>query len=232
LDVRTILRVAREKGLAGVAVTDHGTVAGGLAAREANRDGTFFVIPGAEYATDAGHLLGLFLPAELELPGRGPWRWQEVVAAIRARGGLAFLAHPFKHRHHLPPALLAALDGLETFNARAGHGGNPKANADAAALAARLGLAVSGGSDAHWVGEIGRGYWELPGDEGASTEEKIREMLAQGRGRAGGRPSPLYYETCSQALQAARLKEYRRLPRIMGKLVLSCAGLRAKQRRS
>lgn len=232
LAVRTILRVAREKGLAGVAVTDHGTVAGGLEAAAANDDPSFLVIPGAEYATDAGHILALFLPGDLPLRGQGPLPWREVVAAIRAQGGLAFLAHPFKHRRHLPPDLLEALDGLETFNARASHGGNRQANKEAALLASRLALPVSGGSDAHWAAEVGNGWWEVEADWERPSLEAVREMLRCGKGQAAGRHSPLRYEAGSQVLKALRQGDYWRLPRIAAKFFLSSCGLKVGRRRS
>lgn len=232
LEVETILKVARERGLTGVAITDHGTVAGGVAAAEANDDPSFIVIPGAEYATDAGHILALFLDSDLPLAGQGPLPWQEVVAAVHDRGGLAFLAHPFKHRRDLPQGLLAALDGIETFNARACHAGNRRANEEAALLASKLGLAISGGSDAHWAGEIGRGYWEAQEDLEKPSLDRVREMLAHGKGTVKGRPAPLYYETWSQVLKASRLKDYRRLPRIAAKFLLSYARVSVGRRRS
>ncbi|MHB9146287.1 MAG: PHP domain-containing protein [Symbiobacteriia bacterium] len=108
---REMVRLARERGLNGIAVTDHETVQGGLEARAANDDPCFLVIPGVEYATEYGHVVGLFLERELDgLPvRRHPAEhmrvpFQQVVKAIHAQGGLAVLAHPYQNRLTLPDA--------------------------------------------------------------------------------------------------------------------------------
>lgn len=109
---REMVRLARERGLNGIAVTDHETVQGGLAARTANDDPAFLVIPGVEYATEYGHVVGLFLERELDgLPvRRHPAErmmrvpFQQVVHAVHAQGGLAVLAHPYQNRLTLPDA--------------------------------------------------------------------------------------------------------------------------------
>lgn len=222
LEPDRILKTARQRGLKGVAVCDHQTVAGGLATFKANRDPGFLVIPGAEYATNAGHIQGLFLTRELPIKEQAPW--QEVVEAIHSEGGIAVLAHPQKFRRPLPQELLQALDAMEGFNARAHHSANRQANSDAADLAHRAGLPLSGGSDAHWAGEIGNGYWEVEGVEQLSGAE-FRRLLLQGAGKVGGISTPLVYESMSQTLKALRLRTYGRIPRIAAKCLLAYMGV-------
>ncbi|OKP92017.1 phosphatase [Paenibacillus helianthi] len=65
------VRLAYEKGLAAVAITDHDTVAGVAEALEAGRKCGITVVPGVEISTRAGgkeiHVLGYFMDTEQEL---------------------------------------------------------------------------------------------------------------------------------------------------------------------
>src|SRR5690606_3903975 len=105
-----------------------------------NRDPDFVVIPGAEYATDAGHILALFIAGPISLEAGAGVRdrlpWAETVAAIHEAGGLAVLAHPFQRATRLDPGVLAGIDGIEAFNARTICARNPRAAEQALELAA------------------------------------------------------------------------------------------------
>ncbi|WP_198015926.1 PHP domain-containing protein [Paenibacillus sp. HW567] len=65
------VRLAHEKGLAAVAITDHDTVAGVAEALEAGRKYGITVVPGVEISTRAGgkeiHVLGYYIDTEQEL---------------------------------------------------------------------------------------------------------------------------------------------------------------------
>ncbi|KWX73944.1 PHP domain-containing protein [Paenibacillus jilunlii] len=65
------VRLAYEKGLAAVAITDHDTVAGVAEALEAGRKYGITVVPGVEISTRAGgkeiHVLGYYLDTQQEL---------------------------------------------------------------------------------------------------------------------------------------------------------------------
>lgn len=172
------LKAAKARGLACVAVTDHNTIAGGRAAEAlAAVDPTLpRVIVGAELSTRAGEIIGLYLheeiPPGLSLP--------ETVSRIRAQGGLVYLPHPcdFLRRGTVAGrerALAAACaDVVEVANGRVLA---PWFDAWAKRLALRTGKPGGAGSDAHWVGEVGRTYVEV-------TELPTRETLA-GLLRAG-----------------------------------------------
>ena len=62
----TILRVARKKGLSGVAVTDHNSIKGGLMTLKMNTDKNFHVIVGSEIKTEYGDIIGLFLQDDIK----------------------------------------------------------------------------------------------------------------------------------------------------------------------
>ena len=83
-----IAAAAKKAGLQAVAICDHERVWQG--AREC--DG-ILLIPGGEFSTEHGHLLGLFLSSPIE---KGSFA--ETAAAIRAQGGIPVLAHPFQKR--------------------------------------------------------------------------------------------------------------------------------------
>jgi predicted metal-dependent phosphoesterase TrpH len=109
-----ICRAAMERGLDGIAVTEHDLwwpVAKLEALRKKFSD--LIIIPGAEYSSPDGHFL-VFLP-ELETaelpPGLGVL---ELLPEIHAHGGIVIWAHPFRWRKTIPGWLHdVALDGME-----------------------------------------------------------------------------------------------------------------------
>lgn len=176
MTIEEIAAAARARGLDGVAVTDHDLVYTGPRELEG-----VLLIPGAEFTTEHGHLLGLFLEEPMAYT-----TWAETARAIRAQGGLTVLAHPFQHKKdqaRLLP-LLPQLDGMEVWNGRADRK-NPRANAQAAAFARAHGLFPTAGSDAHVAREVGNGRLTLE-VEGPSLPA-IRAALLQGQGRVSGR---------------------------------------------
>jgi hypothetical protein len=89
---RELVERAATMGLDFLALTDHGTLSG----LEALRDAPFTVIPGCEITTFRGHFLALGVAAT------PPWyegerllSAEELAAVTRAAGGIFGLAHPF-----------------------------------------------------------------------------------------------------------------------------------------
>ena len=145
-----ILRKARVKGLNGVAVTDHDTIEGGLATARLNTDPDFLVIVGAEYTTEVGDIIGLFLSHEIA--SREP---SELIKNIHDQQGLVLLPHPF-HGHRLPSEIVEKVDIVEVFNARE----TPENNQKALTFAKRLNKPGLCGSDAHLL----RRHRDMPND--------------------------------------------------------------------
>ena len=175
MDPARVVKVARMRGLAAIAVTDHNTIRGGLLAREANPDEGFEVVVGAEIKTEYGDVLGLFLDREITAR-----RFDDVVSEIRAQGGLAVLAHPYR-RYPSPERLAGRVDLVEGFNSRS----RRQANALSMTLGRASGKGTVGGSDAHVYAEIGRGVTVYAGEE-------IEEALRAGQTAGGGRESNYY----------------------------------------
>ena len=148
-----IIRRAKARGLQGIAVTDHDVFSENLPQTD-----DFLLIPGCEFSTKYGHLLGLFLTEPIS-PNK---TFYQLAEAIHAQGGLAVLAHPFEHRRDAaridPIAYL--LDGVEIRNGRATRK-HPDANDLAEAWAEKYWLPGTCGSDAHVPREIGNGTLTL-----------------------------------------------------------------------
>lgn len=108
----------------------------------------------ARALVEAGHLVSRRLAFDLYLaegqpawaPRRAPGP-REVIAAIHEAGGLASLAHPglLGHDEWIPPMASDGLDALEVHYSD--H--SPELTIHYRELAARLGLAMTGGSDYH-----------------------------------------------------------------------------------
>jgi predicted metal-dependent phosphoesterase TrpH len=182
LRVEELAQRAVDQGIDVVFVTDHHEVRAALAARE--RDLGVRIEVGEEIRTPDGEVLGLFLteriPYVLPLP--------DVVARIRAQGGLVGLPHPYDPVRSGTGAVADGLcasgrvDFVEAFNAKVGDAAH---NAAAAALAARHGLPGSAGSDAHDGPGIGAAYVEMPDFDGPADF-----LDALGRGRLVGALRP------------------------------------------
>ncbi|HLA97526.1 MAG TPA: PHP domain-containing protein, partial [Anaerolineales bacterium] len=153
-----LLRACRSKGIDRLAVTDHNTIQGALAARELDPER---VIVGEEIMTQGGELLAFFVREHVP-PGLPP---EETIARLRLQGAFISVAHPFdnlRKGHWRLPDLLAILplvDAIETFNARCVR---PVANRHAQAFAREHNLASTVGSDAHTPGELGAAFLWMP----------------------------------------------------------------------
>lgn len=174
-----VVRAAASRGLTHLAITDHGTIDGALAARDAAPQGLTILI-GQEIRTLHGDLIGVFLqrPVPTGLPAH------EAIVAVREQGGLVGVPHPFdRFRGSLlrdrpdPNPLLEAVaplvDWIEAHNARVVGG---TANDRAAAFAAEKGLPGVAVSDAHSALEVGVAYSVIDGDP--ATPEGLKAALA------------------------------------------------------
>jgi predicted metal-dependent phosphoesterase TrpH len=141
----SIVKRAKKTGLTCIAITDHGTIAGGVEGKKvADRYGVE-VIAGAEIKTDCGDIIGLNLHREI-----GVTSWQDVIREIHAQGGIVVLPHPY-HDHDSVEEIAQCADFIECWNSRLA----PQQNTAAGDLAKRLSKPVMYGSDAHLNSEIG-----------------------------------------------------------------------------
>ncbi len=153
-----LVRAAKRRGLDGIAITNHGRLAGYAAAREAG-GADFHVIPGEEVYSTAGEIIGLFLHEEIS-NGQSP---EAICAAIRAQGGIVVIPHPYDRYRKgaigeaaLDRLVAAGLvDAIEVFNGRMVA---PMDNWAAKKYAAAHHLPMTVGSDGHGTWEYGGSY--------------------------------------------------------------------------
>ncbi|MEA2054219.1 MAG: PHP-associated domain-containing protein [Candidatus Thermoplasmatota archaeon] len=166
--------ILKKKGFRGMAITDHNTMKGALKRYDLDE---FIIIPGTEISTDRGHLLGLGMREEIK--GR---KVEESIEEIHDKGGIAILPHPCRiFSGAIKNFDGLKLDGIETFNARS----FPSQNKRAGKLAKTMKLPETGGSDAHYAWEVGKGYTTADAE---SVDDVIEEILKK-RTKTGGAPS-------------------------------------------
>lgn len=159
LKPEVILKIARKLKLDGIAITDHDTIKGALEVCKKNKNKDFEVIVGEEVTTDRGHVLVYYLQKEIK-----PGNIQQVLDEAKKQGAIVSLAHPTDFiRFHFKRKdfMREGTDAIETFNARVTV---PWANLTARRLAERFGLGKTGGSDAHFWFEVGKGLTIFEGD--------------------------------------------------------------------
>lgn len=161
------IRVALERGLTHVAVTNHNNVEGAVAVRdkvaELGLDDRLTVVLGEEVSTSDGEVVGVFLQRTIP---RG-LSADETADAIHEQGGLVSIPHaydPFRASHIREAPLLALLeagkvDMIEVFNSRVTF---QRHNLAAAELAARYGVPGIAASDSHSSFEIAMSFNALP----------------------------------------------------------------------
>lgn len=172
---RSVARIAKRRGLNGVAVTDHNTIRGGLEVAKCAEPG-FHVIVGSEIRTEMGDIMGLFLNEEIK--STDPF---EVIDEIKCQGGVTVLPHPFrsslvfrKPSPATPLEIAEKVDAIEVFNARTLAASNEKA----LILARKLNKPMVAGSDAHFYPEMGNGKTLFPAPNG---EEELKQAILTGK---------------------------------------------------
>lgn len=85
-----VTEAARQAGVDFIVVSDHDTLQALRDGHEGWHDGVLTLV-GVEITTDVGHYLVMDVPADFTWPGRDA---QGVIDAVRAAGGLGFIAHP------------------------------------------------------------------------------------------------------------------------------------------
>lgn len=155
MEVREILGTAKQRGLDGVAITDHNTIAGGLEGLELSPDYGIEVTVGAEIMTEYGEVIGYHLNHEIESKG-----FYDVIDEIKRQGGLVCIPHPFDALRvsaiNSEKILLEFKDQIDYLevNGRS----FPHFNNKARKFAEQEGIHLIGGSDAHLPSEIGNTY--------------------------------------------------------------------------
>ena len=177
-DPRKLVEVAADHGMDALCVTDHNGLTNALALSKLT-DLPIRVIPSEEVKTSEGEIIGYFLsklvPKGLSL--------RRLSNALRGKAGLS-PSHTHSNSMRVGSRLQTTtldrlvekglVDILEVFNARAAKAAD---NEKALEYARQHGLAMSGGSDAHTLIEVGRAYAEVPP---FTTAKEFLEALRAG----------------------------------------------------
>jgi hypothetical protein len=145
-----MIKAAINKGMNGLAITDHNTVRGSLVAKkEARRFKDFLIVTGCEIKTREGEIIALGIkenvPMNLNI--------EETVERIHDLGGIATAPHPFGSyifRRCVGKKSLRA-DAIEVYNSTLTKSQNNKA----LDLAKLFKKSITAGSDAHSAREVG-----------------------------------------------------------------------------
>jgi len=190
-DVRKVLQCAIEKGMGGIAITDHETVEGALLAKEIVEEEKLplLVIVGEEIITPHGEIMGLFLKKTINRCSIS-----RALLEIKRQDGIASIPHPFDsvrgsalHPKWLSKEEIKGLEAVEVFNARVTL---PSVNESALEFAQGQGLAQLGGSDAHTLGEIGAACTKV----NAKNGKEVRDAILKRKTRVEGKlSSPLVH---------------------------------------
>jgi predicted metal-dependent phosphoesterase TrpH len=201
------IRLALERGLTHVAITDHNNVEGAVAVRERvaalGAEDRLHVILGEEVSSADGEMVGLYLAGTLAAGLSA----DETADQIHAQGGLVSIPHPYDpfRRSHISEAALERLaeagkiDAIEVFNSRVTFS---RHNQRAAELAARYGIPGIACSDSHSGTEVAMSFNALPA---FSTADELRAALRDNEWH-GSRSTKLIHLTTRWAVwsKAAR----------------------------
>lgn len=145
MEPKKIVALAKKRGLDTIAITDHGTTKGAIAAREYSNQPGITIIVGIEVKTDIGDILGL--KVEEDINGGS---WENVTKQIHDVGGLVVLPHPYR-LGNVNESVMDEIDLVEIWNSRC----TREQNENAVKLAERWNKGGIAGSDAHRYSEIG-----------------------------------------------------------------------------
>ena len=192
-DPARVVSAARARGLDRICITDHNEIHIALQLREQFPS---FIIVGEEVKTDEGvDVIGLYLKERI--PKGTPAR--ETCEQIRAQGGIVYVPHPFAKGKggggFILPIIEDLVDAVEGFNARL-H--DPRLNEQAVAWARARDLPLGAGSDAHTLGELGRGYVDVPAfdDSPGAFLDALRRGTIHGRSSWRWKNSPTRAACC------------------------------------
>ena len=202
-----LVEEAKAAGLDGLCLTEHDAFWGWEETAALARRHNFLVLPGCEINTDDGHILVFGLERYIF----GMHKFDFLHRAAMAAGGVVLAAHPYRRRFLEGPGrepaaraemlakaaaapIFGRCNGVETANGR----GRPAQNQFAADLYRRLGAtagAATGGSDAHYPGQVGATATEFYGR--VNDLGDLIELLRRGACR------PVYLRPAEGATPAA-----------------------------
>ena len=184
-----LVKAAKERGLAGIALTDHNTASGVEETVEYGKKYGILVIPGIEWTTFFGHIT--------VLGGHSAVNWTTVTAEnviekikqARSAGDVAVLAHPYRvgypvctgGMNEFPQEIFALIDGYEAVSEDVDTPTNRRQTEEYLQLIKQgYRIAAVYGRDWHRPSNIEYAVTELA-IEGALNVENALEAIRRGR---------------------------------------------------
>lgn len=192
---------AKQRGLDGIAITDHDTIEGALNALERKTD--IIIIPGIEINTEKGHIIGLGVTEQIP-PRLTPL---ETVNEIRKQGGIAVVPHPHEFFYHgIGPGETRSIkpEAIEVINSSSLFLSFTK-NLNQK-LAESLNAAKVAGSDSHIPETIGDAYTTIHAN--STRLEAIIQTIKNGGTIPEGTKTALGHRLRKIKLQIKRKVEF------------------------
>jgi len=159
-----LLSWASRKNLNGLIVTDHDTFRGVEKMKRHAKSTEITIYRGVEISALEGHFLVF---GGTDFPPSGMIRSVEILDMVKAEGGIAIAAHPFRSVHSgflgASPSLSDLIYDLELEGVELNAKCSKHENNLARTVAKTRGLALLGGSDAHRDQDLGKlvtGFYE------------------------------------------------------------------------
>jgi predicted metal-dependent phosphoesterase TrpH len=181
--------VQEKTDLSVIAITDHNTMDGAYFAKSLEEMYDFEVVLGEEISSKSGHVIGLYI----EKPIPAGLSTIETISRIHEQDGIAIIPHPFSNRGVFGPFGLntfasaineMAFQALEVYNSIPGLGWANRAASKM--FAGGQGIAATGGSDAHILEGIGKGYTIFEGSTAEDLRAGIDDLSTRAESGPGG----------------------------------------------
>jgi len=181
-----IFKQVKEKGLDGIAITDHNNIKGWEDAVAMAKKYDMKVILGEEVRSKNGDILGLFLLQGINMKGEDP---EKIIREIKRQNGIVIIPHPFDFKKPFEDLekYISMIDGIEIFNARRFMNiDNIKAKQFTEKYPE---LVITAGSDAHAAPGAGYAYIESPAK---NLKEFKKDILSKNINWHGKKAPPVY----------------------------------------
>lgn len=150
LALEEIVKIAKEKGLDAICITDHDSMGLREYAAEYTKKTGFPIFVGIEFYSLQGDILAFGIDSYPDERVSA----QEFIDYVHERDGVVIAAHPFRHNRRGLEDNLATLKGVDAIEILNGST-MPDATMMAVQYAKKYGFATTGGSDCHYPHKVG-----------------------------------------------------------------------------
>lgn len=208
-----IKKYVEKNNIEAIFITDHNTIEGSRNIKKLlGKD--ILCILGAEYSTDEGHVLALFLKTGLEniidKNKSGLYSFKEVVEHIKIQGGISYLAHP----KNPSKEVIELIDGIEIYNSRVF---SIKRNKDNYNIGKNKRKLIVAGNDAHVKNELGNCIIDIDAKE--NTEESLKKALMLNHIVNINFKTSNYFNTSISQLNKRKIKKIRSIKFLIKQII-------------